>query len=248
MVTQCPADDTNVEDRDRQLCEHPGFDGNLESLQPVSDLSESTHFMNKYCAFCNGRFDISPHKEWELEIYCNDFISLADANLLNTIEDKRCNILYKPPSSAILQVCDRSTQYTISTCNATGKWNAYDKFIEMACNSFADPFNQTYKNYFCMLCNTRANLQISKDSKCDTDFDKIISVSPPFFAILDVNLWKGLTGDTPKLNCDTKTQFEDTKMVRFSFRCLVLSCILLCEYSSMKPTCTLGRKYRSCLK
>ena len=214
MVIKCPVDDERIDDNDRQLCEHPGLNGDLESLQPVSDVSGTTHFMNKYCAFCNGRYDISSNYKWKLEVYCDEIISLTDENFLDIIVQKKCNILYEPPSYAILTDCKDWPKYYISTCNETGKWDSYDEFMERACNAFVDPFNQTYKNYFCMLCNTPTRFQNQDHTYCVGNHDNIISVSPPFFAILDIDLWKEQQGMVPKLTCNP-SQFKDTKLVSF---------------------------------
>ena len=220
IVTKCPVVASTIDDNDRKLCEHPGLNGDLETLQPVSDLSGTTHFVNKYCAFCNGRYDIETRAKWKLEVHCDEIISLTDENLFSTLVSKQCNILYQPPSTAVLKECQNWQNYTISTCNETGKWDTYDKFLDLACNAFVDPLNETYKNYFCMLCNTRARQSTGSDI-CYIDHENIVSVSPPFFAILDIDLWKEQKGETPRLRCGTSSQFSDNKLVGFSLSQLV---------------------------
>ena len=214
IVTKCPVDKRTFDDENGELCEHPGLNGNIESLQPVSDLTDTTHFRNKYCAFCNGRYDINTNNKWKLQVHCDEIISLADDDILDTIVSKKCNILYEPPTTAKLDACRDWPIYNITSCNITGKWDSYDEYIERACNAFVDPFNQTYQNYFCMLCNTPTKLQSQNHTTCRGKKDSIVSVSPPFFAILDIDLWREQQGLFPKLTCNG-TQFKDTKFVSF---------------------------------
>ena len=103
--------------------------------------------------------------------------------------------------------------YSVSSCNETGLWLHYDENIETACTSFIDPFNLTYKNYFCYMCNTEnteANTDV-KNWRCDADPSQIKDITPPFFALLDLST---VTGEEKSvaLRCDS-SQFTDHKLV-----------------------------------
>ena len=211
MVTKCSQQ--GIDQMNENLCENPGVDENIESILPVSNSDLSVHYGSKYCAFCNGQYDINTVDRWKLEILCDEVISLADPNLLAKLQAKGCNIFYRAPLGAKLRDCTPWPSYHMSTCNETGMWNSYDPLVQAACDSFVDPFNYTYKNFFCYLCNSRQRLDVD-DSKCSFDDpSQINDVSPPFFALLDIDMVKRLKDDSPKLGCDPIAQFEDHKLV-----------------------------------
>ena len=74
-------------------------------------------------------------------------------NLLGEIRLAKGNIFFIPPAYIDSRICDPIPPYEITSCNETGLWLEYDESIEKACESLLDPFNATYKNYFCYLCN-----------------------------------------------------------------------------------------------
>ena len=223
MVTKC-AEDT-VDDSNKKFCENPGIDGNIESIVPVTDLGQGVHYRNIFCAFCSGQYDSRDFEVWKLELHCHDIISINDAHLLAKIEEKKCNIIYDLPSGVNFHKCLYWPPYTISKCNQTGQWPSYDPIIDSACEAFKDPFNLTYKNYFCYLCNT-ATQPISELWQCEKEFGEIHDVTPAFFAILDVDALRKITDDVPDLSCEPKVQFEDFKMVRYIYLSIYLSTYL----------------------
>ena len=209
----------------RRLCENPGINGLVETIIPVDLAGE--HFQNKFCAFCNG-FSLSANLEpWRLEINCRTplLYAVTDEDFLAKVEENRCNIFYRPPLSSVIPVYDTCTEryYTISECNATGLWPVYDRTVETACKSFVDPFNYTYRNYFCYVCNTDNPLP-KKDWKCELRQGEGGSFQPPFLAILDVSEIQTKTVNAPELVCDNETQYKDTKLVSENACIIHLKC------------------------
>ena len=84
----------------------------------------------------------------------------------------------------------------------------------MACKSFVDTFNGTYKNIFCFLCNTDTDMQ--HDTLYCVNIrqfgDSVASVNPPFLAMLDLDAVSRVLADSA-IHCDIHTQFTDEKMV-----------------------------------
>ena len=208
MITKCnPEISKLIDDRFTRLCNFPGQDGFLKSLVPVTD--NTFHYRNIYCSLCNG-LSTSDISFWQVEFYCSDVISLTDDNLLDKVAEKKCNIFYKSPESVPLEDCGIPA-YSISECNETGLWTAYNETIQLACDLFVDTFNLTYKNYFCFLCNTGIPDR-EQHGRCKTK-DDIVDVTPPFTAIFDIGS-TNIADDDDSLGCDFLTQFRDSKMVR----------------------------------
>lgn len=196
------------------LCENPGTNDFLQSIVPVTELATGTNYRNKFCAFCNGATTLTGLVSWQLEIYNKIIFSITDENLLPQMRANLGNIFYRPPSYINVDDCRFSNMYTVSKCNVTGLWAVYDKFVEIACNAFSDPFNKTFQNYFCYVCNSPplpADHNITA-WECTADLENIIKdVSPPFFAILDVSDVEGETKEA-SLEC-LSSQFTDLKKV-----------------------------------
>ena len=137
-----------------QRCTNPGQDGSLDSVLPVSLVTTGEVFRNKFCVMCNN---IELHYYnviyWTLDIYADNFITLPQTNLLERIKVNGENIFFSPPKFIKSDKPCNIPEYKISKCNETGLWNIYDKVTDLACNSFIDPYDHTYKNVFCFLCN-----------------------------------------------------------------------------------------------
>lgn len=208
MIGKCNPDITMyVDERIAALCLSPGSDKSIHSLVPVSD--GVLHYRNKYCAFCNGR-EHSILTNWKLEIACTSLISLDEVDILDKVEKKKCNLFYRPPAAVPTVRCE-IPKYSISTCNETGLWQVYNETMELACDAFVDPFNLTYKNYFCFLCN-RGDVLNSSEMYCKVTQD-ITDVSPPFTSLLDLGgIEAEMSTDLPK--CDVLSEFRDYKKVR----------------------------------
>ena len=207
MIAECDSGISGYYDYTvKQLCADPGSDGSIESLLPVTD--NITHYRNKYCGFCNG-LTSSMLTHWNVELVCSTMLSFSDKDVLQKIAEKKCNLFYRAPNSVLIESCN-VPDYSISTCNETGQWLLYDKSIERACNSFVDPFNFTYKNYFCYVCNTRQP-EPYENWTCQ-GFKDLIDVSPPFTAVLDLGAVKKEHTEI-QLKCDNADQFPDYKLV-----------------------------------
>lgn len=207
MVTKCPEDWQN--NTIKELCENPGKYGTFDTMVPVNIFYPNTHYRNKYCALCNSVDSSLPLRSWLLEINCERVLKMPDKNLLSSLADRQCNIVYKPPDKIPVENCIK-IPYTISRCNVTGKWKYYNELIERGCLSFIDPFNLTYMNYFCYLCNTAepANPLICTLPQVDN----IEDVAPPCSAIMSLDVINSMIQDT-SLDCNINTQFEDNKLV-----------------------------------
>ena len=207
MVTKCAPTTTNS--TLKELCE--GDEQSLESITPVTHLSTDTNYRNKFCAFCNGLVEKSALINWKLEIVCDKILFVSNKNFFATVREKRCNIFYRVPNLVLGRSCWLH-EYEISTCNVTGLWPSYSYSTELACNSIVDPFNKTYKNYYCYECNTETPLPPDQWVCRDTGQIQATQHKPEFSAVLDVTAVEPVLGDE-ELHCDTKRHFEDYKMV-----------------------------------
>ena len=208
MVTKCT--NSTLSDLRTELCENPGRDGTLESITPVSDPSTGVHYRNKHCAFCTGEPVDRNLIRWKIKINNDHYIALPDRNLLTKIREQKGNIFFIPPEYLFVESCKWPT-YSITTCNETGLWSEYNETIEMACHAFVDPFNFTYQNYFCFLCNSPAELMPSSNWKCRQLSPFISGMSPPFFAVLDITTVLG-DDEEETLVCDS-AQIPDYEKV-----------------------------------
>ena len=218
---------------------HPGFTDNaiidqcaqhsneLDSIVPVTDPVTNTHYRNKYCALCNKVDDDIHLISWKFLIYnTREFVgSVSEENLLKLIRETMGNIVFQPPAYIKVQTC-YVPPYSISTCNETGLWPEYmyDENIENACHSFLDPFNLTYKNYFCFLCNTAENVS-PKNGDC---VKEPLEIRRPVGLEDLVNVKNDTDG---ALDCGS-LQFEDDKMVSQSGSLQLLLLLLCCCLTS----------------
>ena len=208
MINRCkPEISSLIDSRITRLCENPGENGSLQSLVPVTD--KNLHYRNVYCSLCNG-LSMSDVSYWKIEVYCSIVIAHIDANILDKIAKEKCNIFYVSPESVKTEECDLP-EYSISECNKTGLWAEYNETIQHACDLFVDPFNLTYKNYFCFLCNN-PDPGPPDDWKCYKT-ENVAGLTPPFTAIFDLGYTK-IETDEVLPRCDVLTQFRDTKTVR----------------------------------
>ena len=206
MVTKCKpsaTDDVIVD-----LCNNPGDDASVDDVIPVTDLSSMISYRNIFCGYCNGVDKYAPLVRWQPHIYNDHYFRLPDKSLLSKLRQQSGNILFKQPAFVPVRLCD-VPPYRISKCNVTGKWSTYDEEVDRACVSFVDPFNSTYKNYFCYKCNSPAPTMTPTSVACINTF--ISESLPPFFAILDVPSTIS-EAQEEQLFC-TLAQFPDLKKV-----------------------------------
>ena len=204
---------TTTDGANKILCEQPGRDNALDSLIPVTGLTTNEVYRNKYCLYCNNIGVNAKTVSWKLKL-SNDYeIDLSDVNFLDKLKAQGGNIIFKAPNYVSAVQCDPFLPlYEIASCNVTGLWSVYNKSIEKACNSYIDPFNHTYKNYFCYLCNIadhKPKEQWTCDIRNKTSGD--INITPPFSAILDITVLDSEQNREP-LTCKDD-QFPDDKMV-----------------------------------
>lgn len=125
-------------------------------LPPVTSLSMPITYHDKYCAMCNGEFNVS---NWNLNISCYQF---SDFNYFSSYQQvideayaKECTIRFKPSQSNIrvLHVTPLSRAY-YNKCNMTGFWSEFDTDIRDACESSTYVLRyKQFKNIFCYMCN-----------------------------------------------------------------------------------------------
>ena len=208
MITKC--DPKALDTSSIELCTQPG--DSLEAVVPVTDPLSNTHYRNKFCAHCNNVPKGTPLINWKLQIESYRHLSFPDDDFLQKISATRGNIFFKQPQYVHTLPCDRMPEYTIESCNETGLWTDYNETTEAACNSFVDPFNYTYKNYFCYLCNTGAPASFS-DMVCPFEIINPAPAlnTPQFVAEVDLEIIRnGYNQDN--LICEV-TQFRDDNMV-----------------------------------
>ena len=208
MVTKCDSDTRN--DTLKEFCENPGVDRTFETLIPVS--VGTVTYRNRFCALCYMFDDDINLYSWSVEFHCGTILQLPDKNLLRTVKEKQCNLNFIKPDGILVDEC-QIVPYTISECNVTGHWQQYDPMIEAGCHSFVDPFNLSFANVFCYLCNTDESGQSALSICNSIAHDNWADVSPPFSAILDHDVIKSMT-EEETLFCNKYTQFKDEKMVR----------------------------------
>ena len=211
MVVSCS--DGRIEDKIySERCTAVDTDDYFNSIVPVT--VNNVTYKNKFCAYCNGVNDSQQIKVWDMRIQCNSSISPTNDDIYSQLTERNCSIYFLPPKeiTEVLQICV-IPEYTISTCNATGLWPVYNKTTEIGCQSFVDPFNRTYQNYFCYVCNTGEPPAPDK-WLCPWDVIHINEVTPPFIALINLDAIQRWKNDD-ELHCNMVNQFPDKREVSF---------------------------------
>ena len=211
MVAKCDPEliDFLPLEKIHDLCESPNMYDFIEAQVPLTDINEGIHFRNVFCAYCNNMDILNLHK-WQLELHCDARIDVSEGQLLQSVKQKRCNIFYLPPKRVTPNTC-KLPLYTISKCNQSGLWTERNETIEWACNSFMDPFNATYKNYFCYLCNVQEPAP-PHNWHCLDPYARSTGPAAVFTARFDIEALRKLS--VRELICHDVDQFADYKMVR----------------------------------
>ena len=209
-------------------CTNPGQDGSLDSVLPVTLVTTEEVFRNKFCVMCNN-IELYYYNiiYWTLDIYADSFIKFPHNNLLDRIKVNRENIFFTPPKFVKSYKPCFMPEYTINKCNETGLWNIYDKVIDLACNSFIDPYNYTYKNVFCFLCNRR-KIEPSFVFETECKEEEYEEGKPEFTASVSRDAVLGYASKE-EVSCGTKQHYHPTlvslksvKYGRDSIRCLYI--------------------------
>ena len=145
---------------------HNRFPSKVIDNVPVASWRTSTVYKNYHCAVCNNVLDPLPWLIYStcLDLYLLNSVPETIANL-NRITGS-CETFLIPPTGVKLdlQRCNTdSYEGIVSSCNQTGHWEFYDKYVWDKCNSDihislfeADTEaaeSVIYKNVFCFLCN-----------------------------------------------------------------------------------------------
>ena len=208
MVTKCPSV-TNSPAEYSALCEFSGFHTSLKAVTPV--LHHDTAYKNIYCALCNGAKPNETFEYFDPELDCDSAVPLTGVNLASAWSTANCSIYFRSPNGIPLDVC-QVPEYSVSTCNETGNWRVFNRSLEMACMAFVDPFNNTFKNYFCYLCNIDEP-EPQTTWVCKRDHEDVVDIFPLFTAIISLS-YADQPVENNLLDCD-EDQFPDTKMVRY---------------------------------
>ena len=200
----------------KNLCENPDIDRDIETLIPVTDYSTGLRYRNQYCALCSDQTSYDRIRRWDMNIDCEDDVSYTYEQLYHIFRDRTCNISFSLSDSLPVESC---VPYEIGTCNVSGHWKVYNETLERACNSFIDPFNLTYKNVFCFLCNVDTSISVDL-SQCRTyNYTRNLKLANfanvPFLAMLDLSavLMKQTSIHAVQLKCNKHVQFADAKVV-----------------------------------
>ena len=224
MVTKCPSVTSTPVDYS-ELCESSGVRSSLKAVTPV--LHHNITYKNIYCALCNGVSQEETFEYFDPELDCDRVIPLEGDNLTSAWNTANCSVYFRPPYGISLDVC-LVPQYSVSRCNETGKWRVYNRSLEMACKAFVDPFNITFMNYFCYLCNIDEPDEQST-WVCSTEKDDFVDIFPPFTAIINLNHAKQPL-ENRLLDCADEKQFPDTKMVRCHYAIIYFNAVDMSIY------------------
>ena len=208
MVTKCPSVTSSPVEYG-ELCESSGVQSSLKAVTPV--LHHNITYKNMYCALCNG---VEPNETldyFDPELSCDSPVPLTGNDLASAWSTANCSVYFRPPYGISLDVC-LVPEYSVSRCNETGKWRVYNRSLEMACMAFVDPFNITFMNYFCYLCNVDEP-EPETTWICTKEKDDFSNILPPFTAIITLN-YANQPVENNLLDCADENQFPDTKMVR----------------------------------
>ena len=228
MVTKCAVDGTN-----KDACETPDVQNPLYMQFPVTDSLTNVVYSNIFCAECNNvTIDVNIWS-WTFKFKCDDVLDLHEGNLRSQMHTKNCSINFITPVDLPNPSYCIRVPYRISKCNETGLWPVYDEKIDLACNAFVDPFNLTYKNYFCYICNIDVP-QPESDWQCSVVLEEFdLNIAPPFGALLDFNTLRRWENDEV-LTCDEWTQFADYRLV---------SCMMFSRRTKKNISIHYGWKY-----
>ena len=219
MISKC--DPSYPDNSNKKLCEIPQREQSIESFIPVTEMSRTMiTYRNIYCAFCNNMASTVHLIRWSSMIYYDNNRNTSTLNFDKLKRDGAYIIFEKPDYLNVDECLLNWPSYYVSSCNETGLWRIYNRRIEQACNAYRDPFNDTFKNYFCYLCN-RAEHQPIDQWKCKQPPAPVVH-KPQFTVTLDTRL---LVDDhkRPWLLCDKK-QIPDKQMVRCVFyRTIILA-------------------------
>ena len=149
MVDQC-LNDNNVDCKGQPSA-------TLGSLDPVYNQALDLNFYNPTCAECNGAME---YTNWNLNVICKGFTTMNDRLFLNVLNGREanCYIEFTPPKQMI-EMNHICSDTLISRCNATGRWNTYNRKLEKACSRWFAPVIHSrrrflqYANIYCKQCN-----------------------------------------------------------------------------------------------
>ena len=210
MVSKCNLVYPSNENKTR--CESPGHDVAIDSIIPVTDSIGKETYRNKYCYFCNTVGTVHHLVPWLATVRSEKEINSTGKMFWDELKEQGGTVIFRPPNFIPVDTCHKyQPSFYISSCNVTGLWSEYNQSIEAACESFIDPFNNTYKNYFCYLCNI-AEMLPTKEWVCNRTGSQV-NWMPPFTAILDISVVDtNDEDDKDSITCG-KNQFPDHKRV-----------------------------------
>ena len=135
----------------------------IKNLVPVVSEGSGIVYVNRFCAECSGP-GIEHYQTCRTEFICwnrllqhNQWELLAlewnKENRVKLIEVGMCNYVFHAPRPVKMEN-NRCMDFRYTSCNETGQWEVNDPFLEEACGAYELPYQDFYKNYHCMMCNT----------------------------------------------------------------------------------------------
>ncbi|KAK3590080.1 hypothetical protein CHS0354_041123 [Potamilus streckersoni] len=154
FVSECPI---SAEETRADACINPKRPATLEEFSdiiPVTDTSRMINYKNRHCAACN-KILASNITYWSIVLHCLVGVSADVDTIMQFIDKKQCNLLYKPDN--ILEYRPTVCTPMVTKCNLTGKWRNNSEIVERACTLNIGSVYQSndglYTNIYCMICN-----------------------------------------------------------------------------------------------
>ena len=141
---------------------------------PVTSVTNSVAYRNKYCAFCNSEKILL---DWAVSADCEEF---GDFRLISSKEDiieslisKRCHVYFEPDIIPV-KACVNDSMHDFGTCSLSEQYRNDSNMLryEQACLSdYAMPHHGN-RNIFCTMCKIFDNSghESSLIATCPDDF------------------------------------------------------------------------------
>ena len=154
IVKTCP--DTERNQTIVKACTGGESHNSYDNFVWVTGLVDGKIYKNKFCSECNGVFN---YTFWNLLTNCTTIVLGKYSLNTSYMVPDMCRLVAVPPDKLDMSqyLC---TAPTVSECNTTGNWKAYDVRTEIACRDHEQHFLQyvtdVFRNVFCFLCNSAA--------------------------------------------------------------------------------------------
>lgn len=168
VVTKCPVD---ADETYHKKCLQKQNIAEFALNSPVLSKENYVSYANKYCALCYGVTDVVP---WLITVYstvCENLTVYDSAHqIIKTIVKEKCGeVSYFTEMEHRVSCATMEPNAVVGTCNKTGTWKTFDKYIDYACKSMNLGY-KFFKNIFCAICNPPVQNDASEPvSTCSTE-------------------------------------------------------------------------------